>query len=58
MNKHNGELISMVRALIEKMTNGRENNEHNVRNIETSLRSDSFDDIIFKWYMACSVDIV
>ena len=38
MNKQIGELTSMMRALTEKMTNSREKNEQNARNIETSLR--------------------
>ena len=40
MNRQIGELTSMVRARTEKISNGREENGQNVRNIEMSLRSD------------------
>ena len=40
MNKEIMELSSMVKAATEKMTNIKEENDQNVRNIGTSLRSD------------------
>ena len=41
MNRQIGEVTSMERALTEKISNGRDENGQNVRNIETSLRSDT-----------------
>ena len=41
MNKQIGELTSMVRALTEKVTNSREENDPNVRNFRTFPHSDS-----------------
>ena len=41
MNRQLGELTSIVRALIEKISNGREENGQNVRCIQTSLCSDT-----------------
>ena len=38
MNRQIDELTSMVRALTEKVTNGREENGQNVRNIEILRR--------------------
>ena len=40
MNKEIVELTSMVKAVTEKMTNSKKENDQNVRNIGTSLRSD------------------
>ena len=41
MNKQIEELTSMVRALTEKMTNSRNENDQDARNIGTSYRSDN-----------------
>ena len=41
-NRQIGELTRIMRAHTEKTSNGKEENGQNVRNIETSLRSDSF----------------
>ena len=43
MNRQIGELTSMVRALTEKVTNSREENDPNVRNFRTLVHSDSSD---------------
>ena len=40
MNRQIEELTSMVRAFTKKMTSSSEENDQNVRNMETSLRSD------------------
>ena len=48
LNRQFGELPSMVRTLAEKKSNGKEENGQNVRNIETSLRSDICHFVPFK----------
>ena len=40
MNRQIEELTKMVKAFSEKLTNSREESDQNVKNIETSLRSD------------------
>ena len=41
VNKQIGELTSMVKVLTEKVTNSAEENDQNVHNFGTSMRSDS-----------------
>ena len=55
MNRQIGELTIMVEALTEKISNGREENGQNVRNVETSLRSDSMKMITFFVHLNCEI---
>ena len=45
MNKQIGEITSMARALTEKVTNSREENDQNGHNFWTSMRSDTITEL-------------
>ena len=45
MNRQNGELTSIVRALTEKISTSKEGNHQDVLNAETSTRSDTNPDL-------------